>query len=508
MRMSVSRSRLRLLAALLFAGAVAACGGSGGGGGGGGQFLLAIGDSDLVTDGTGTAQTLVRVARSGYDGPVAISLGADAPVDLTADPLTIASGATAGTLVLHKGPSTPLGGPTRFSIVGSGGGLVDDALIELLVTGPSGSLDESFGSGGIVTLSFGADASAEALLETTDDSLVVGGRASGDFAMARIDEAGVPIATFGSAGFASVDFAGGDDAAYGLARQFDGSLVLAGTAATNGGFAMALARFTADGELDATFGGDGKVVTASAGAQGVLRSIVQQDDGKLIAAGTAMVGSSFTFTLVRYESNGALDTTFGGGDGIVQRALGDGDAEAFDVTVREDGLLIAGGFLMEAGERHWVVVFFEPDGTSIGPTTTGDVDGGTAHAVTWSQGGFVAAGTQGAGGEAFIAGLGLDGELAPGFGGGDGVVTFAGPGADMAVQADGRIVIGGGLAGDFLISRATPAGGADSTWGDGGTLIADLGGDEAVHVLYVSRDTRLIAAGSLDGAMAIARFWP
>ena len=514
MRARTLRSALLGLSCLVAVVAVAACSGGGGGGGGGssGQFLLAIGDSDLVTDGNGTAQTTVFVARADYEGPVSIHLGPNAPTGLTIDPLVIAEGSTAGSLVFHKGASTPLGGPTRFAIVGSGNnGLVDDALIDLLVTGPSGALDATFGSGGAVAITFAGPASAEGAVEMADDSVVLGGWADGDFALARVEADGVPFTGFGSNGTATLDFEGGDDRAFALLRQVDGKLVLAGSAEeSGGGFTMAMARFTADGELDTDFGTGGKVTIPAAGDEGVLHSIVQQDDGMLLGGGSALVGTTLTLTLVRFDASGAPDPTFGGGDGIVHRPLGDGHSAALDVTVRIDGLIIASGHSMDEDEQRWTVAYFDVDGSALGPVETGEVTGGEAHAVAWTFEGFLAAGTQGAGAdEAFVAGLGLDGLTDNAFGGGDGIVSFPGTAVDMGVQADGRVVIGGESAGDFFVCRTTPLGDVDPTWGTAGMVTADLGApDDTVRAIHVSRDTRIFALGESDGRMAIARFWP
>jgi uncharacterized delta-60 repeat protein len=140
-----------------------------------------------------------------------------------------------------------------------------------LVPGSSGTLDSSFdGDGRVTTDFFGGYADAYALVVQPDGKLVAAGSAingsSVDFALARYHPDGSLDASFGSDGLVTTDFFGGYDNAYALALQPDGKLVVAGSAYIGPSYSgsdydFALARYHPDGSLDANFDGDGKLTT-------------------------------------------------------------------------------------------------------------------------------------------------------------------------------------------------------------------------------------------------------
>jgi uncharacterized delta-60 repeat protein len=164
-----------------------------------------------------------------------------------------------------------------------------------------GSLDTSFGSGGIVTTNFGFDSAfGGALAIQTDGKIVAAGRAGTDFLLARSNVDGSPDASFGSGGIVTTDFGGAlFDAAFAVALQSNGKIVAAGSAIS--GFPssadFALARYNVDGSIDASFSSGGKVMTDFGGFD-VAFGVALQGDGKIIAAGQG--GSGSDFALARY----------------------------------------------------------------------------------------------------------------------------------------------------------------------------------------------------------------
>ena len=104
----------------------------------------------------------------------------------------------------------------------------------------------------------------------------------------------------------------------------------------------------APGDLDASFSGDGRVSTLTSPDTFVARAVAVQPDGRIVVAGyscdTATCGPTgdSSFRLVRYTPDGGLDTDFGAG-GMVTTAVGPGRSQAFDVVVRPDGSIVAGG---------------------------------------------------------------------------------------------------------------------------------------------------------------------
>ncbi len=194
-----------------------------------------------------------------------------------------------------------------------------------------GSLDSGFGTAGIVITAFrnnGID-EVEGLVVQPDGKIVAGGISGSRFALARYLSDGTLDGTFGSAGLVTTTFAGGGYARN-LVLQPDGRLVLAGTA----GNEVGLARYNDDGTLDPTFGTGGMVTAAVPGfATSTGEGLVLQPDGKL-----SVVCNHFA--VLRFDSSGTLDPSFGTG-GIALSAFG--GAGAHDLARQPDGKLVALG---------------------------------------------------------------------------------------------------------------------------------------------------------------------
>jgi uncharacterized delta-60 repeat protein len=211
-----------------------------------------------------------------------------------------------------------------------------------------GSLDTGFGSRGKVLTSIGSGASdAFGVALQGDGKIVVAGRAIGssqsmDIAVARYTAGGSLDTTFGSGGTVLTDFAGYGDQALGVALQGDGKIVAAGE--TNPGSSyddFALVRYTTTGSLDTTFGSGGKVTTDFAGYYDRAYSVAIQSDGEIVAAGRG--GGAADFALARYTTSGSLDTGFGSG-GKVTTDFAGSDDKAFGVAIQSDGKIVAAGY--------------------------------------------------------------------------------------------------------------------------------------------------------------------
>ncbi len=153
--------------------------------------------------------------------------------------------------------------------------------------------------------------------------------------------------TFGVAGQVQTDFNHSTDIANAVALQSDGKLVVVGQSYTNNDYSgedFAVARYNANGTLDNTFGVNGKVTTDFPGLAAVPSAVLIQPDGKILVAGGAFPLFTFLgdFKLVRYNSNGTLDTSFGSG-GIVTTSFPGQGSYAFAVALQPDGKIIAAG---------------------------------------------------------------------------------------------------------------------------------------------------------------------
>src|SRR5208283_4534251 len=119
-------------------------------------------------------------------------------------------------------------------------------------------------------------------------------------------------------------------------------LLTIGTFAHQAWSANADKRHNTDGGLDTTFNSTGIVTTAIGTGGARANAIAVQSDGKIVAAGYSVNGRSF-FALVRYNTDGSLDTTFNS-TGIVTTAIGTGGARANAVAVQSDGKIAASGY--------------------------------------------------------------------------------------------------------------------------------------------------------------------
>jgi uncharacterized delta-60 repeat protein len=161
----------------------------------------------------------------------------------------------------------------------------------------------------------------------------------------RITKDGAPDASFDGDGQVSVDFGGLGEQARSVVIQPNGAIVAGGytVPVSDGYFKPALLRLSANGSLDAAFGTGGKSVI-DLGTQADISSLVVQSDGKLAASGTWLRPSFYPDAImVRFESNGALDTTYGS-DGIAIADFGELDAmpwsEGFDLIQSANGKLV------------------------------------------------------------------------------------------------------------------------------------------------------------------------
>jgi uncharacterized delta-60 repeat protein len=210
--------------------------------------------------------------------------------------------------------------------------------VALVRYNPDGSLDATFGNGGIVVNDFGQGLESYALevIIQPDGRIIIAGESSYEFLVARYNSNGTLDTTFGNGGFALVNFSSNWDHGRDAVLQADGKIILVGIAEVNTPYdSFAVARVNPDGSLDQTFGNGGKVVMVD---RGDLEAAALQSDGKLIALGD----DSASFKLLRFNVDGSLDSTFGSG-GIVTTTFGGSAAAGSDLVFQPDGKLLAGG---------------------------------------------------------------------------------------------------------------------------------------------------------------------
>ena len=154
----------------------------------------------------------------------------------------------------------------------------------------------------------------------------------------------------------------GHDEAHSVAQQADGKIVTAGFGFNGTDSDFAVVRYNADGSLDTSFDGDGTVLTPVGTSGDYAYDVALQSDGKIVVAGHAGIGSRNNFAVVRYNTDGTLDTSFGS-DGKVTTPLFDTDG-AHAVAIQADGKIVAAGrSLNSVGTEFVGVVRYNTDGT-------------------------------------------------------------------------------------------------------------------------------------------------
>ncbi|MGW9368634.1 calcium-binding protein [Streptomyces xanthophaeus] len=335
-----------------------------------------------------------------------------------------------------------------------------------------GDLDPAFGGGdGMVTTDLGSsEAAADMVVQPDGKIIAVGADVSdfvGNFAAVRYNADGSLDTTFGDGGKVSTDIAGGSDAADGVALQADGKIVVVGVSENlEGGIAwFTVVRYNPDGSLDTTFDGDGKAVTDFGGGGADQGSdVVVQSDGKIVAGG----GVGGVFALARYNAlDGSLDTGFDG-DGKLFTDFGglQEGSTAYGLALQADGRIIAAGDTTEGLVRDFALARYNADGT-LDTSFSGD------GKVTTDLGAMDTA-------------------------------------QDVVVQADGRIVaVGGSSPGVFSLTRYNADGTLDTSFSGDGKVTTNLGGPQGGSSAYdvvQQSDGKLVAVGGGNGDFALARY--
>jgi uncharacterized delta-60 repeat protein len=205
-----------------------------------------------------------------------------------------------------------------------------------------GSLDASFGLTGTVFTNFVslADESLEALAIDSKNRIVVGGKAKGFLALARYTADGRLDSSFGHGGTVITDFAYPTSQginAVGIAGH--GKIVVGGWA--KGCFAVA--RYTEDGSLDDSFGSRGRVLTnffSSTSEQ--IRALAIDDRDRVVVGGEAKVDDRYLFALARYKADGGLDESFHQ-NGMVLTDLDPRNGRLFALAIDTEGRIVVGG---------------------------------------------------------------------------------------------------------------------------------------------------------------------
>jgi uncharacterized delta-60 repeat protein len=414
-----------------------------------------------------------------------------------------------------------------------------------------GTLDPSFGTGGRVTTSFGGSTEAIHAVQALDDDriVVVGESASGpntsnNIAVARYLENGLIDTNFGTDGVTRID-GGGGVADYGTAMAIqpdDGKILAAGAIvpSVSSYSDFGVVRLDADGQPDTDFG-TGGIAHYNMGpllsVNDYATAIALQGDGKIVVGGSAFATEGdFTyrrFGLLRFDSEGDLDTTFGSAGSVIAPSPVAGGGDYLTAIARlpngalpaDDSITVVG---YTAAQNIAIVRRYTADGQPdanfgqngqvlLNAALSNGVYSGVSvifAAVLQPDGRLVVVGQGMDRGFAIIRLLG-NGALDPNFGtNGRAHVKFSGPsGYDepfaVSAQINGKIVVAGYFEGtpddDFAVARLLPGGALDSTFGDGtGRAIVPISTttDDRAWALAVAPSGRLVVAGWVQDPQA------
>jgi uncharacterized delta-60 repeat protein len=368
----------------------------------------------------------------------------------------------------------------------------------------AGSLDSTFGTGGIVMqngLFEGQNVMPLTAIEQPGGDIVVilginNIVATEAFGLARFTSRGKLDTTFGTKGVTMVGFTDFINEPNSVAVQPDGDIVVVGfSETTSGGFAFAMARFTPNGQLDDTFGNGGLVTVQPPGIQPSASVVMVQPNGQIIEGGSVIGINPQTpggTVLGRYNSDGSLDTTFGT----------NGFAVATTDVGSPTGLaLLANGSYLALGNFTRVVEFSSTgvlQSTVTADTVVATSRPGQAFAnpvLIQPSGDFIEGRMIGAGAENTddqIFRFSETGVMIPSFD----TTAFGFPGVKMnfpltlALQSNGKILVGGV---PFGLARLNTDGELDTTFGSGGMVETPAGA--SLDGLLIQTDRKIVAIG-------------
>ncbi len=400
----------------------------------------------------------------------------------------------------------------KIIVVGSNGAANSDFILARFNT--TGSLDGTFGNGGVIITDLGSDDDIPgAVLVQKDGKIIAAGQTLvngvAEFALVRYNPNGSTDITFGNKGFVFTNF-GNTSNITALAQQADGKIVAVGNYFNGSNGDFAIARYNSNGTPDPGFNGTGEVVADFGNSDNAV-STALQTDGKIIVGGY-YVDPSFNshFELARFMTNGLIDSSFNG-SGVTTTDFGNAQDYLAAIAIQENGAIVAGGYTYEmSGLDDLALTRFKATGSidssfgNSGKVVT-DIDSSydVMNCLSIQTNGKILSG-----GYSSINFLNYftaiqyngNGSLDANFGSG-GIVIGYYPDFDISystvlLQTDGKPVVSGqtsdGVTGINILSRFNPDGSVDKSYGQKG--VANSGGFYAV----MQSDNKVVNASYLN----------
>lgn len=388
----------------------------------------------------------------------------------------------------------------------------------------SGDLDASFAGDGTTSTAVGISSLSDffGVAVQADGKIVLSGQSWNgsdfDFAVVRYNADGSLDTSFDGDGVAVTPIGLDHDYGHAVALQTDGRILVSGFTDSGIDNDIALVRYNTDGTLDTSFDGDGKAVTAVGASHDYGYGVALQTDGKILVSGSTGSNGSRDIALVRYNTEGTLDTSFDG-DGRAVTSIGAGDDSGYGLAIQADGAIIVSGSTINGGNSDVAVVRYLTDGT-LDPSFDGDGRTVTSIGTTDDYGYGVALQTDG---KIVVTGSCLngpnngialvrynsDGTLDASLDGDGTVVTTVGAGLSeafaVAVQPTGKILVAGRSYfpsgpsnGTGVVLRYTASGSLDPTFVGSGYAVVPIqaGFQNDFFGIALQADGRIVVAGN------------
>ena len=276
------------------------------------------------------------------------------------------------------------------------------------------------------------------------------------------------------------------------------------------------------GTLDATFGTAGKVITNLGQSTDRGRTVVVQPDGKILVGLTSYDGINDEFAIVRYNQNGTLDNTFNG-NGQVRVGIETSHDVLVAIALQADGKIVAVGYGSSGSGYNFYLARFNSNGTLDTSFDTdgkvisniGDLDEATSIAIQ-ADGKIVVGGfsyNSGATISQFaLARYNSNGSLDTSFDT-DGIVLTSVGGTrskaySIAIQADGKILLAGdafdGTNYRLALARYTTTGSLDTSFDTDGMVIGSI--NEYGYSVIVQSDNKILVGGSVSSQFGLLRY--
>jgi uncharacterized delta-60 repeat protein len=228
-----------------------------------------------------------------------------------------------------------------------------------------GTLDNTFGTGGLAIANVGAASSYVQSIALQDDGKIVAAgmgfneNSNYGFAVARFNSDGSLDNDFDANGTKLFNVGWGNDFATAVAIQNDNQILLGGhTWITNIPllqYDFAVARLNHDGTIDNSFGESGVTITNLIYGGNYVTDMALQSDGKIILNGNTSSESEENLGIVRYTADGILDTSFGTNGITLTNVAGNSDySEA--VAIQADGKIVTAGTTYDTGNSSQFLI--------------------------------------------------------------------------------------------------------------------------------------------------------